>query len=101
MTDKLPCKTCGEDKDYYTVTRVFTNKTKHTEAKCVDCKGHIKFMAQDQAPQDFIMPFGKHKGTTLGEIQRDHPEYLEWMIKQDIDRRILDRIELVITIDQI
>jgi uncharacterized protein (DUF3820 family) len=28
-----------------------------------------------------IMPFGKHKGTSLDNIELQDPEYIEWMIK--------------------
>lgn len=43
--------------------------------------------AQNVAPgswQSFIMPFGKHKGKALGDLDAFEHEYLEWLSGQEI-----------------
>jgi uncharacterized protein (DUF3820 family) len=34
--------------------------------------------------EDVEMPFGKHKGETLGEILQTDPTYLDWLQDADI-----------------
>lgn len=29
--------------------------------------------------EDFVMPYGKHKGRTLGDILAENPSYLAWL----------------------
>ncbi|BBW97254.1 hypothetical protein ACPVTF_04035 [Geobacillus icigianus] len=50
--------------------------------------------AQDAAK--IKLTFGKHKGKTLKEIYQTHPDYLEWLLKQDrTDVVIKKAIELM------
>lgn len=35
-------------------------------------------------PENVVMPFGKHKGETLGDILADDPTYLDWLKDADI-----------------
>jgi len=50
--------------------------------------------AQDAAK--IKLTFGKHKGKTLKEIYKAHPDYLEWLLKQDrTDPVIKKGIELM------
>lgn len=49
-------------------------------------------------PVDFVMPFGKHKGSTMGEIYEIDPDYLDYISDQmhdkpDIRKAALDAIE--------
>lgn len=40
---------------------------------------------QEETPPDgwyMAMPFGKHKGMTLGTIAMRYPDYLEWLVGQ-------------------
>lgn len=36
------------------------------------------------APEDVVMPFGKHQGKTLGDILAEAPGYLDWLRDADI-----------------
>jgi hypothetical protein len=37
----------------------------------------------DINPEDFVMPFGKYKGETLGDIAASDPAYLDWLAGLD------------------
>jgi hypothetical protein len=32
-----------------------------------------------QGPENVVMPFGKHRGRTLGDILAEDPAYLDWL----------------------
>jgi hypothetical protein len=32
-----------------------------------------------QRARDFVLPIGKHRGKTLDEVYRQHPDYLRWL----------------------
>ena len=34
-------------------------------------------------PDDFIIPFGVHRGRTYGYVCKNHMQYVRWLIKQD------------------
>src|SRR5262249_33307825 len=34
-------------------------------------------------PADWVLPFGKHKGLTLGEVFDVNPGYIDWLLGQD------------------
>jgi len=34
--------------------------------------------------EDFRMPFGKHRGKTLGDILAENPTYLDWLADAEI-----------------
>ena len=59
--------------------QVFKNGTKHLRQTCRDCNKFLGFK-QQELPLDFVMPFGKHKGKQVKEIDRS---YLLWLHKQD------------------
>ncbi len=33
---------------------------------------------------DTILSFGKHKGMQVEDVIEDHPNYVEWMVREDI-----------------
>lgn len=37
-----------------------------------------------KAARAVVMPFGKHKGKTLGQIEDEDLLYLDWLVDQDI-----------------
>lgn len=37
----------------------------------------------DAVSEDFIMPFGKYRGQTLGDILAGDPKYLDWLAGLD------------------
>ncbi len=47
----------------------------HVKLSCVAC-GYLKFLKQPWA--NFIMPVGKYRGKTLGEIKKTDIDYLKW-----------------------
>jgi uncharacterized protein (DUF3820 family) len=49
----------------------------HGKLVCGDCGKHLKWLAGPVA--NFQMPFGKYRGSTLAEIDRDDRAYLMWM----------------------
>ncbi len=40
---------------------------------------------------EFVMPFGKHRGRTLGQIARRDPGYLRWLANKYRDGKIGQR----------
>lgn len=96
--EKLFCQKCKSEQEYDETTRIFSNKTRHVEAKCRTCKTHIKFLSQDddRTAADFEMPFGKYKGDTLGDIVEKDKQYLIWLYQQDIQPKLHMKIEEVL-----
>jgi uncharacterized protein (DUF3820 family) len=43
----------------------------------------------EQKPEDVQMPFGKHRGKTLGDILAEEPSYLAWLSDADIQSAVL------------
>lgn len=46
--------------------------------------------------RDFVMPFGKYKGETIGDLIFDDPGYLEWLHKNtdfELHADLLDEVE--------
>jgi uncharacterized protein (DUF3820 family) len=37
-----------------------------------------------------VMPFGKHKGSMLGDIANSHPDYFDWLVEQTFRSRRLN-----------
>lgn len=50
-------------------------------------------VTQEEA-DNYIMQYGKHKGKTLKEIYKETPEYIEWMLDNTKDEKIIKLIEL-------
>jgi uncharacterized protein (DUF3820 family) len=62
----------------------FNNGTEHLKVTCEKCGKFIKYKAQNKLlTDDFIMPFGKHKGESLIDIARGDVFWLEWFSDQD------------------
>lgn len=91
MTKKNKCRRCGSE-NLLLKEVTFKNGTLHTKADCLDCA--LLFFAPrelEENQNDFSMPFGKYKGSTLLEISRSDPDYLMWAastLKGNIQRRI-------------
>jgi len=47
-------------------------------------------------PSGSVLPFGRHKGWSLGEIARHDPGYLEWLERKPEGRPYLDEINQVL-----
>ena len=69
----------------------------HAGPHCVDCTRKLVRTIQETTPQDppvpdpeeFVMPFGKYKGRTLGDIADDDLLYLDWLAGIELkDRRL-------------
>jgi hypothetical protein len=59
---------------------VFSNSTKHTEARCSACGSFLKYIGATQNKNDeLILPFGKHKGQSLATILEKDKSYIEWL----------------------
>jgi Putative quorum-sensing-regulated virulence factor len=75
------CKKCNGE-FFRCFTKIFSNGTKHLEARCADCDTHLHYLPQREPLNDFVhigdveAPFGKHKGMKLKDIPKD---YLKWM----------------------
>ncbi len=83
---KDACPTCAGE-------TYIERKGKHIGWYCDVC-GWIKWLPQKA--EAFIMPFGKYKGKTLQEIKDGDYEYLEWALKNIVDRHINKKIKEVI-----
>lgn len=71
-------------KSFDDFARVFTN-----EAKLAGIGTEPSFFKQrpgDDVPYgwEFVIPFGKHQGETLGVIARTDPNYIEWLHGQEL-----------------
>lgn len=56
--------------------------------------GHIPSPPPSGTPNSdgWTLPFGKHKGRTIAEIDADAPEYLDWILEKTDKEDIKDRI---------
>jgi uncharacterized protein (DUF3820 family) len=75
---------------------VFKNGTKHLERWCKKCGAFNKYAPQEIDNTklcEHIMPFGKHKGKSFGEILSIDYDYMCWCV-DNLDNRIGDRIRL-------
>lgn len=88
------CNKCGcilEQKDIIKKLVVYANKTEHLQAWCGQCNSFMTTLPQIGK---YKMPFGKHKGLLIKEIQQYYPEYLDWVLnKSDIDIKTKLRIK--------
>jgi hypothetical protein len=77
--------TCG-CKDFNLFEVEFKNKIKHVLAMCGACELKFRYLPQHEpleTPKDIgetVVPFGKHNGKRLKEIERD---YVQWLSSQD------------------
>jgi len=87
----MKCTHCGGQLEE--TEQIFSNGTKHIKLLCSDCRMWNGYKKQIVDSTKFEMPFGKHKGKTLGAICEDNPHYLLWAkdnFKGNIKRRIED-----------
>jgi curved DNA-binding protein CbpA len=47
-------------------------------------------------PQGSIVDFGRYKGWTLGQIHRQDPEFLEWLMQVPAGRQYKNEIETIL-----
>lgn len=74
--------------NYHTVDNVyaFAYSVNHATlpSRCVAGKADLKEAKMNQVePENFVMPFGKHRGKTLGQILDDDAAYLDWLVGLD------------------
>ena len=50
-------------------------------------------VTQEEA-DTYKLPFGKHKGKTLKEVYEEAPDYIQWMLNNSNDERMMKLIEL-------
>ena len=53
----------------------------------------IKEVTQEEA-DNYKLTFGKYKGMTLKEVQAEKPDYIDWLLDNSKDERIIKIIEL-------
>lgn len=53
----------------------------------------IKEVTQEEA-DNYKLTFGKFKGKTLKEVQEEKPDYIDWLLDNSKDERIIKLIEL-------
>jgi uncharacterized protein (DUF3820 family) len=89
---ELTCKICGCVDEPIIEDRIFSNNTKHIEAKCKSCGRHIQYLPQDIPIDQVIMPFGKYEGEKLVDIDRKYLNYLveKNMVKGNLKKQILE-----------
>lgn len=74
--DGVSCKKCGGAELKVTESLDSFGKPRR-KAECGYCGTYIKFLPVVENSKEFIMPFGKHRGKALGDIDED---YLVWML---------------------
>ena len=80
MTSRCPA--CGSDCDIVQLGQ----GTQFSEARCLVCDRHVKFVPGPwtlSRARAFIIPFGRFKGRTVGELHRDPAgrRYLVWLAR--------------------
>jgi len=97
----------NESKGLYTSDECF--KMAYTDALSVACKslgmganvywGDSKYnttkIATKEEAEKYKLSFGKHKDKTLIEINKEAPDYIEWLVKNSNDDAVLTCIELL------
>ena len=53
----------------------------------------IKEVTQEEA-DNYKLTFGKYKGMTLKEVQKEKPDYIDWLLGNSKDERMIKLIEL-------
>ena len=55
-------------------------------------------ITQEEA-DSYKLPFGKHKGKTLKEVYEEAPDYIEWMLGNSNDERMIKLIQMATGIE--
>lgn len=88
--DSAVCPGCGSPAP---VTR--PGKGPHAAGLwCPACERHVRWLrvpVDAAVAAEFVMPFGKHRGRTLGQIARLDPGYLNWLANAFRDGKIGQR----------
>lgn len=72
------CPRCGSA-DLITAAR---GDQHQAELRCRGCGRWLRFLGAPwtrKRAAAFVMPFGKHKGRTLGDLAESEPDYLRWV----------------------
>jgi len=72
----LYCGDCKIEQPYYEKKREFGNGTVHIEAHCCNCDRWLKFIPQDKALNEVVMPFGVYKGKKIVDIPKSYLDFL-------------------------
>lgn len=73
------------------------NGTQQFKAQCKDCgnkSGAIPFEPSAESLGCTVIPFGKHKGKSLSEIADIAPDYLDWLVSNLVDIKLLGTLVL-------
>lgn len=83
------CQHCNADE-----RPVLVRVGPHIMATCAVCKKYVKFILQI-ADEDFVMPFGKHRGEKLKDIDRGYLQSVldNVKISARVKRLISDRLK--------
>ena len=75
---KVVCKTCNSDNVTMTLM-VMSNGKPRAKGRCNDCFQQDN-IAQNEMPEEAIMPYGKYKGKTIADIVAEDRSYADWML---------------------
>ena len=88
MENKFICKKCGEILDDCKLQKqkiLLNSGGFHLKASCPSCGSYIKFLPHS-TPKFF---FGKYKGKLISEVAKSDPEYLRWLLSENIKSKKL------------
>lgn len=85
--DSHRCLECDGIYPHKLTWAVMSDGRRMLKGECLEC-GKVRAMPQNNPAQDFVMPYGKHKGLALKDIPRD---YLYW-VKANSDKSVLKKV---------
>lgn len=90
------CKKCGSTNVKVTY-QVMRNGEARGRGSCRACRTTDN-LSQNLTPREYVMPFGKHQGKTLGVILAEDRDYLLWLssqagVRPHLATKILDVLE--------
>ena len=74
-------------------TRTYTNFVIHFEDYTTKQFSNKKCLTNIPLVKEFKMPFGKHKGKSIFYIKTEDINYLNWLLNQDINKKIKEEIQ--------
>ena len=98
--------TCGNEKNFSYIEKIFSNGSKHYERWCKDCGAFIQYAPKTEVNPNcyeeenvalFEMPFGKYKGRQLYQIAQEDYKYLIWGVENIKQENIKSRIKIFLT----